>query len=541
MLANTPRWPHRAAWILLALLVLVRVPSLVQPAGADQDLYAYVGQDILRGGLPYRDAWDQKPPAVHYTYAALFALWPHESVVPAADLAAAIAVALMLLALERRLTSWPGFVAPLLFLALGNPAFSRLGGIRIRAQCEAFIAVAVTGAFLLLWHGTHGPARGTTHGWRRWWPALASGVLLGLSFTFKYNTGVYAAALVVSACAWRWEQHRTDGSWWRLAAGDTVAMALASFLPIAILLGGLAAAGVGHDLWDATIAYNLLYSGETYGGRWDLLTYALTFPVQQARVDGLWLVGGAGSLVLLTRLRRSPHAWVALAWVAAACLSIVVNGGRGLPQYFVQANPALALAAGLGARVVWEHAGKPWIRIVFVAVVALAVPRVVQGAKALDYTLWDARHMTGLVSRDAYLVRFGGQRSTDKHAPVALRRLAQYLRDHSSADERVLVFGFSQGALVQSDRRSATRFFWSRPLIVGFNEGRDGYGAAGLLAELRRNTPAVVALQVSDWQFEGTDSAGFFLGHADLSAWLRDGYERQPDLPPFQVWLRKAR
>ncbi len=40
--------------------------------------------------------------------------------------------------------------AALLFLLLSNPAFTRLGGIRLRAQCETFIAVAVAGAFLLL-------------------------------------------------------------------------------------------------------------------------------------------------------------------------------------------------------------------------------------------------------------------------------------------------------------------------------------------------------------------------------------------------------
>ncbi|MDO8834502.1 MAG: hypothetical protein Q7V01_02850, partial [Vicinamibacterales bacterium] len=86
----------------------------------------------------------------------------------------------------------------------------------------------------------------------------------------------------------------------------------------------------------------------------------------------------------------------------------------------------------------------------------------------------------------------------------------------------------------------ASRFFWSRPLIVGFNEGQPGYGAAGLLDELRRTAPAVVALQASDWQFEGTDSAGYFIGHHALSAWLRDGYERQTDLHAFQIWTRKA-
>jgi hypothetical protein len=514
------------------------VPSLVQPAGADQDLYAYVGQEILRGGLPYRDAWDQKPPAVHYTYAAMFALWPHESVIPAADLAAAVAVAVMLLALERRLTASPGFTSPIVFLLLGNPAFSRLGGMRIRGQCETFVAVAVTGALLLLWKGVHVPPR--VRGWRRPVPLLAAGTLLGLAFTFKYNAGIHAAALVAASLAWRYQRRAAEPAWFRHAASDTVWMAAGSFVPVVLLLGCLVSAGLGGELWEATVAYNLLYSGETYGGFGALVTYALTFPIQQARVDGLWLLGGAGCLVMLTRLTRDAAAWVALSAVAAACLSIVINGGRGLPQYFVQANPALALAAGLGAVALWNTWRTTLVRVLLLVVVAVALSRVVQVEKALDYTRADAAHMAGYVSRDEYLVRFGGQRPTDKHAPIAVRHLAQYLRDQTTPEDRVLVFGFSQGALVQSTRRSASRFFWSRPLIVGFNEGRPGFGVAGLLDDLRRGAPVVVALQASDWQFEGTDSAGYFLDNDALSAWLRDGYERQADLHAFQIWTRKA-
>ncbi len=56
----------------------MRLPSLAQPAGADQALYAYVGQRLLAGEVPYRDAWDQKPPGIHITYAAMLAVWPDQ-------------------------------------------------------------------------------------------------------------------------------------------------------------------------------------------------------------------------------------------------------------------------------------------------------------------------------------------------------------------------------------------------------------------------------------------------------------------------------
>src|SRR3954464_3756318 len=88
--------PFRLFLVLAAALLVLRVPSVVQPMGADQGLYAYAGERILAGGLPYRDAWGQKPPAIHYTYALMRAVWPGDGAVGAADLLAAAAVAWLL-------------------------------------------------------------------------------------------------------------------------------------------------------------------------------------------------------------------------------------------------------------------------------------------------------------------------------------------------------------------------------------------------------------------------------------------------------------
>jgi len=527
---------RHAAWILLIVLVMVRLPSLVQPAGADQDLYAYVGQEISRGGLPYVDAWDQKPPAIHYTYALLYGLWPNPSVVAAADLLTAVVVAFLLMRLERRMTGGPGFTSAIVFLALGNPVFSRLGGMWLRSQSETFIALAMTGAMLILHAATH-PA-GSNRG-RTWALRLAAGLLIGLGAAFKYNAALYGLAALAAAAAWRHGRRQEQPDWAGALLGDAAGLAAGAALPLLLVAARFVSAGAWDDLWQATVAYNLRYSGETYAGALDVLRYAVTFPVQQARVDGLWLAGGAGCLVLLTRMWRDPGALVALAWVAAACAVIVINGGRGLPQYFIQANPALATAAALGAWHVYRASRTQWVAAIAGAVALLALSRVVPFQKAFDATVFDARHAAGAVPRDEYLARFGGQRPTDKHVPAAVGHLAQYFRSHSAPSDTVFVCGFSQGALVQSGRRSASRFFWSRPLVVGFNEGRPRYGAAGLLDDLRESRPAIVALQVNDWQMEGTDSADYFMSRHELAAWLQSGYERQPDLDNFQIWTRR--
>src|SRR5262245_65612285 len=93
----------RLLLVVACALILLRVPSLAQPMGPDQGLYAYVGERILARDLAYRDAWDQKPPGIHYVYAALRAISRRDAMVPAADLAAAVLVAALVWLIGARL------------------------------------------------------------------------------------------------------------------------------------------------------------------------------------------------------------------------------------------------------------------------------------------------------------------------------------------------------------------------------------------------------------------------------------------------------
>jgi hypothetical protein len=509
---------------LAGVLLLVRVPSLVQPMGADQGLYAYVGERILVGDVPYRDAWDQKPPAIHFTYAILRAVWKSDAVVAAADLIAAACVGGLLFQLGTAVAGRAvGTTSALLFLLLSNPAFTRVGGVRLRGQAETFIAVALTAAFLFL---VRERVRRQSGG------IVAAGLMLGIACVFKYNTAVYAVAAVAAMCLWN-----------QLSARSLGLLCIGFCVPVVLMLSYFAATGTLSDLYEATIAYNVQYSGETYAGPLDAIRYLLTFPIERARVDALWTVGGAGCLVLLTAVLGDRNRLIAPLWVGAACLSIAINGSRGLPQYFVQANPALALAAGWGAAIAWKvvevrggrHA-RP-IAIGLLALVAVGVWRVNQFPKLVEQTLFDARYAFGGVSADEHLARYSDER---KYSPLQAAKLAEFLRAHSANSDRVYVFGFSCAAYVDAGRASASRFFWSRPVIVGFNRDRPGYGASGVLAELTRHSPAVVALQRKDWAPDVMDSAAFFMGTPILAEWLQSHYQRADGPDAFDVWVRKT-
>ena len=533
------KWMFRAAFVGL---VLVRVPSIVQPAGGDQGLYAYIGQRIAHGEIPYRDAWDQKPPAIHYTYAFMYGAWPHDSVVAVTDFTAAIAMATILLWLGRRLAPGigAGETAALLYMLFSNPAFTRLGGVRSRAQCETFIALAVTAALATLVKALRrpsdpGPARdqddraGTM-------AVVLAGALLGLAALYKYNAVIYAVPAVAILKIGQRLRPSLSKRAFLLAAGFVA--------PVLTTAAFFALEGVWNDLVQATVYYNVRYSGETYSGVVAFLRYLMAFPIRSARVDALWFLGGLGSAWLLATLARSRahRDWLLIVpplWIAASCLSIAMNGGRGLPQYFIQAQPALALAAGPGLALWWRER-QTLGRILTVILLGLAVLRINRFDAAMERTWQDIRYAAGRIDREAYLARFGGQREGDKFSALAVSRLGDYLKANTDPEDSVFVFGFSGGAYVRAGRPSASRFFWSRPVIIGFNEGQAGYGASGLLIELRRNRPKIVVLQHRDWDPDTEDSATFFWRTEPLANWLRQGYRPAETWQNFEIWARQS-
>jgi hypothetical protein len=510
---------------LACALLLIRVPSLAQPMGGDQALYAYVGDQIRAGGLPYRDAWDQKPPAIHFLYAGLRTIWADDGVVALADLLAAAAVAWLL---WRVSPGNVGSIAALLFLLLSNPAFTRLGGLRLRAQCETFIAVLLVGALLSLVKHRDRASNASI---------MAAGLLFGLACTFKYNVAIFAMAGGLTL--WLWH---------RLTLTDAAKMAMGFCLPVLAMLLVFALGGAVGAWYDATILYNLQYSGETYAGPLDIVRYLITFPIERARADALWTVGGAGCLILLAGVvasgdgRERRHRLVPIVWVAAACLSIAINGSRSLPQYFIQANPFLALAAGSGAVLAWT-----WIRASLgpmaklaaagaLLLVAVGVWRVNQFPKLVEQTLFDARRLTGQMPREAYLARYDDDR---KYSAIAGMTLGEYLGARTAGDQYVYVFGFTSSAYVHAHRASASRFFWSRPVIAGFKADDPSYGVNGVLAELTARAPMIVALQHRDWAPDVEDSGPFFMKTPALANWLRAGYHQVSDGPDgFDIWIR---
>ena len=69
-----PKSPHMAfvaVWVavIATLIVVVAVWSLSPPVGRDSSAFAYVGEGILEGAVPYLDRWEHKGPVTYVIYA----------------------------------------------------------------------------------------------------------------------------------------------------------------------------------------------------------------------------------------------------------------------------------------------------------------------------------------------------------------------------------------------------------------------------------------------------------------------------------------
>ena len=538
---SSPLW-----LVLIAALLTLRLPAFVEPVGNDQNLYVYEGDRVRSGGVPYLDAWDQKPPGIAFLYAGLRTIWPRPSAVAFGDVVAAGLTAWLLVVLGRRLLGLPaGYLAASAFLLLGHPSIARLGGIYLRGQSEVFIALAVTAAIVLVWprarRSVGGDRRPITEQTPRW-PLLAAGLCLGAAVWLKYNALAYALPVAVALAV------RPLASWQsRAPLKDALWICLGVALVSGATLGYFARHGALHDLRLATWDYNLRYSSETYPGVLGAVSYVVSLPFRRARADLLWYLGGAGAalLALTGRQARQTTALV-VAWLVASVVSIALNGARGLPQYFVQAGPPLALALAAGATVAFER-GRAWKPIMAVILLAglwkvgveapaFAGLRLGGLPQLAENVAFDVRYATGQVDRASYLARFKGEQKYDALEVDALAALA---RDTTSPSDRILVFGFAPAIYVESGRLSASRFFWSRPVVLEFAAGTPGYGSRGLLADLDATQPPLVILQKQDWRPYASDSMDFFLATPVLHDWLMAGYALERDTPVFAVWRRK--
>ena len=491
--------------------------------GRDQGIYAAVARTIRAGGVPYRDAWDFKPPGIFFLYALAGTLFG-DSVHAIRWLEAlgvcSVVVAFVCLSIEYMGDWRPGVVGGVLAVVeYVQLEFWHTG------QPESFGAALVSWGLLL---GVRATTRDDEP--RRSWRVMAvgAGVCAGCAFVLKPTIAVAAVASFVVVI---------------LAQGmpAVIPFLAGAALPLGTCAmffwarGGLE--DLRHTLFDFVPRYTALAWRDHA---------VIDVVVRGTRV---WLFGfpfvnvvGLGLLVTLVPNGRVRYGGLFLGGAILLLLFGVFIQGRLFPYHYGTLLPLTALLAGWGIWLLWLRMRRSQTAMLVLPIlVALLLfwrsdrpdlPDSFLQRCQLRVSSWIQAGSREDVRDRLYSV-------LDYHARdnrIAASRLAE----ETTSEDHVLVYGFAPEVYVAAARRPATRYIYSVPMRAPWSKDE---ARITLMNELNRTQPAAILVQHGDLvpDVAGVigDSAADLHDFTALQALIAERYVPEPPAGQFDVYKRR--
>lgn len=504
--------------VTFAIGMLFGAPSLAYPLGSDQALFWYVGRGwLLYGAVPYRDAFDVKPPPIFLVHglASLISgggMWGIRLVewlamIPIGFLAASLA-------------SPDDEKTPKLSLALGvlaaNVAHFGFFDFWDTAQCEVWCCLATLGGLYVIFRSKLATIRA----------AAFSGLLAGVVVLVK-PPAAPMALVVFGAFVVR------HGSIDKRALAKSIAVfGGASLVPLAVTLLYFAGAGALGDFVDVLVGYNRAYVR-------DENTKFAGGVLAQIRKDvdnhGVWWVVVHASILLgMIRSRGTARArwFLAFALLAAAMIGIVAQ--RKFYHYhygLIVAAHVLAacLAFEVFLRRIRSRATNDGLRAMF-AIVAIGT---VFGSSIRGARMWSlgARATVAgvLGDRDRLIARYAIHSEDIDWSWRSREQAAAWVREHSEPNDVVLVRGFDPAIYAMANRRYGGRWYCTHHITSPKVFYKRAEWTAQDRADIDRLKPRIVVARVPpDFGPDINDERWFH----------QLGYRSVERMPPFVLMER---
>jgi hypothetical protein len=503
--------------------------------GRDQGIYAVVADAMVRGGAPYRAAWDFKPPGIFAVYAAarvLFGASEHGvRILEAAGFASLVGAFWIL---SRRWVSdgRPGLLGGL--LAVGTQAqleFWHTG------QPESFGAVALAWALVCATYEPSGPAarRKELAAW------VACGALYAAAAMLKPPLG--GGFLVsLAAVSWRlWRRSEPDARPRALAAAGA-SFSLGGALVVGMVLLYFVAKGALGDLHQTLFVFTPYYTKLGFRPEWFWGFVYLAFEQ--------WFVGfsaffGAGLLLwigLPTLAPREREGALHVLGVVALQLAGVALQAKFFPYHYGAALPFAALLSGWGFWKLWLLVREDLARVAFFAAFVYLLADARGATRDLADTFWTRckLRIEAVLSperRDAIQDELYSVADVNAGAN---RQVAEWIRRVTREDAAIFIWGFEPEIYDLARRRPASRYIYNVPQRVSWaNDSR-----RVLLDDLRRDPPQVVVVERRDVFPHVTgnrdDSAAALRSFHELDALVREGYEYARTIEDFDLYERRS-
>lgn len=526
-----------AYWPLVPVLLgvgLLGLPTLAYPFGSDQAIFAAIADAINRGGFPYVDAWDQKPPGIYLLYAVALRLpGPLMQRVRVFDFMWTLATIAVLYELARSL--WNVRAATCAALLYGVAYFTTQGYWYL-AQPDGMAALPVLLALLLVRrpYGQGQTAR-----------FVFAGALAGAAFQLRFFAAPAVPIFALSGMPWPWRA-------WRQALAALLWLGV-GFLAVQVALVTYLLAGDAlREYIDAT----------RFASHYATLGWPFA---PEPRTFSRFLHHVQGSLLLFA----SAHFAMVMPAMALLFVALCLPGHEGARRLSLA---ALAAYAGILAqqKFFWYHwqlllpflallAGCAWDAMYgfiearagrgvrgMVAASALTLGMVLATPWVTDfgYAAWDfyLHRDDSPAARARYYNQFGTY-GEGAYSYLASAQVSDYVREQTTPEDRIYVFGYDPLVYLLSERQSASRFIYSLPFLSSWSPPR-WYDE--LLADIDEHRPVYFIVQRNEggarWITGQTqDTAAWVWKLSGLAGRLEHEYTLEIEIEDYALYRRRGR
>jgi len=545
MTATPP--PPRERVLRLALAAVIAFCGLqiaLYHHGRDQGIYALVARSVLEGGMPYRDAFDFKPPGIFLIYALGRLLsGSGEWGIRVVEVLGLFGMVAAMLSMAQRW--WGNRTIGWLAGALTALVHAQLEFWHT-AQPETFGGMlSVLGVWFVCTPNGRTEREDTLPGWRY----VAAGVLFGVTGLLKPPLAGGGAVLGLWAAA----EAKRGAKPWRTVVRPVALVFLGGVLPFALCLAWFKAKGALGALHETLFVFTPHYTELSWRDR------TLRGMLYQSLTE--WLVNYASivTIGLALGLASWRTAWqrtgvTMIVGIIGVQLVGVALQAKFFPYHYGAVWPFTALLAALGWHQVWlwanGHAGDdganrglPVPLRLGVFVVALLVGAQLRTAtKDLSDSFW---------TRSGYRLKllFEGWKDDEKKDGLATvadvnahgnRTVAALLAKTVPAGGSAFIWGFEPVIYDLANVRFASRFIYNVPQRVAWASEAS---RKELLCELFTNRPEAIVVASGDVFPVVTDNvfgSDFVLDHEfhELRALLDTQYRKHSRQDDFDVYFR---
>ncbi len=429
------------AWVGLAVVMLItliiRWKFINVPFERDEGTYAYFGQLVLDGKIPYVDFYEMKLPGIYYCYALLVAIFG--ATLKGMHIGMLVVNLATIYFMFKVAWLWfnrtTAAVVALAFSFLSlNPFASGF-----TTQSEHLVAFFVSAGLLVLLQGLE--KESMKH-------YFFSGILLSCSLLVKQNGAFF---MLFGGLAVTGHYMLNKSLDWKSAFVSGSIFTIGSILPIAIVSGIIASQGA----WDEFIYWVYTYPQSYVGGiDWEPQGKSL-FNHAYTNISGniMWLIYLAfGGLALTMFTKQSWHKKLMLLLFFALSFLSITPGLRFYGHYWLYLMPAVAVAIGSCVYAVNELAQK-YSRSQYLKHIGFAIFAVTFVHHWMQQSD-DARIINYYTSPDeTNILRTVYGQNPFPEAKI----IGDLIKEHSAPEDKIAVFGSEPQIFFYSDRRGVSK------------------------------------------------------------------------------------